>query len=140
MLQRFRSDLVSWLHLAIVLLAALSPAQAMVVCVEPGGSMQLETSAEGRCSSCDDDRTAPSSELRHETDCSCLDIPLPRSGAVVRSHVLPVLDAIDCAHSATVLSTAHVVPLGDLSGPCSRAALGFFPAAVDLARTSVLLI
>jgi hypothetical protein len=72
-----------WLCLAIAVLTGLTPAQGVVLCLEPDGDLCVEvaTAAE-TCSGCvvDSHDIAPDSDQAVPTQepcCSCLDLPVP---------------------------------------------------------------
>jgi len=76
--------LTTWLCLVATLLMGISPGQALVLCLEPGGGVTVDlASEENRCGGCADDAsgwtetTVPAADL---SDCSCIDIPLVLGG------------------------------------------------------------
>jgi hypothetical protein len=73
--------LATWFGLVAYLLSGISPAQQLVVCLEPDGSVVLEAAEASGCTPCDgtEDPSPQVTGLRSAC-CACIDIPLPRQG------------------------------------------------------------
>jgi hypothetical protein len=72
--------IITWLCVAVTLLAGDVPGQAWVLCLEPGGQIALELASEAnRCGGCPGatgdhrDRRVP---VADPSECPCIDIPL----------------------------------------------------------------
>lgn len=82
--------LTTWLCLVATLLMGISPGQALVLCLEPDGSMTVELASGAiRCGGCPEGASCPEgkSGSREVTvpavdpsDCPCIDIPLVLGG------------------------------------------------------------
>lgn len=73
--------LTTWLVLVAYMLSGISPAQQLVVCLEPDGGIVLEAALDSGCTPCGEtEDSAPDSELLAAECCPCVDIPLPSQG------------------------------------------------------------
>lgn len=68
--------LTTWLVLVAYMLSGISPAQQLVICLEPDGSVVLEAAEEGGCTPCGTEEASDEAVLAAEC-CPCVDIPLP---------------------------------------------------------------
>ena len=73
--------LTTWLVLVAYMLSGVSPAQQLVVCLEPDGSIVLEAAVDSGCTPCGEteDSSREGEQLAAEC-CPCVDIPLPTQG------------------------------------------------------------
>lgn len=72
--------LTTWLVLVAYMLSGVSPAQKLVVCLEPGGSVVLEAAEDGGCTPCGPEESSREVEQLAAECCPCVDIPLPTQG------------------------------------------------------------
>jgi hypothetical protein len=84
--------LTIWLLLVVHVLAGVSPAQRLVVCLEPDGGVVLETASPAGCSPCDRDEAGERGCGQDDVEgksgsCACIDIPLPMRDEVPRLKV-----------------------------------------------------
>jgi hypothetical protein len=73
-------ELATWAFLVAYLLTAVAPIQGLVLCLEPDGTVAIETAADADgCEPCGGGSSEP--EGVWVAGCPCVDIPLPsRSG------------------------------------------------------------
>lgn len=73
--------LTTWLVLVAYMLSGVSPAQQLVVCLEPGGGIVLEAAVDSGCTPCGaTEDSAREGEQSAAECCPCVDIPLPSQG------------------------------------------------------------
>jgi hypothetical protein len=72
--------LASWLVLVACVISGVSPAQQLVVCLEPDGSVVLEAAAPAGCTPCGQEDSSREAEQLAAYCCPCIDIPLPTQG------------------------------------------------------------
>lgn len=72
--------LTTWLVLVAYMLSGVSPAQQLVVCLEPDGSVVLEAAEDGACTPCGPEESSQEVEQLAAECCPCVDIPLPMQG------------------------------------------------------------
>ncbi len=77
-MRRHLHKLTTWLVLVAYMLSGVSPAQQLVLCLEPDGSVVLEAAEDSGCTPCGgtEDRSEEAERLAAEC-CPCVDIPLP---------------------------------------------------------------
>lgn len=77
-MKRCLHKLTTWLVLVVYVLSGVSPAQQLVVCLEPDGSVVLEAAEPSGCTPCGvpEDSSGDVESLGVEC-CPCIDIPLP---------------------------------------------------------------
>ena len=84
MLKRSLRILAAWSCVVVVALTGVVPAQGLMLCLEPDGTLALELGfAENDCSGCTSEGTGtqPSDgAATRESGCPCVDIPLISSG------------------------------------------------------------
>jgi len=138
--RRFVRRFVAWSCLAFSLLSALTPAQGVVLCVEPEGAVTIEGAFDAAC--CAEGSTSPEigagavtrngavdQAERSRPGCPCIDVPLvsvaeqrrnePRSGVPGPDHVgvqAPAFAELDLADLAArrrqpCASVPHASPL-----------------------------
>ena len=79
-MRRTLHKLTTWLVLVAYMLSGLSPAQQLVVCLEPDGSVVLEAAEDGGCTPCGPEESSQEVEQLAAECCPCVDIPLPMQG------------------------------------------------------------
>lgn len=68
----------AWAILAVYALAGVAPAQDLVICFEPDGTVAVEAAAPGGCKpTCRSDEVRVDAERPEVACCSCTDIHLP---------------------------------------------------------------
>jgi hypothetical protein len=117
--------LAAWLVLVAYGLSGVSPAHALVLCLEPDGSVALEAAAPAGCTPCGGEQGSGRDVERAGADCCpCVDIPLPTQaeesqarprtcdGAAVAAVAHPpVLRAdVPTAEPAALARPAHAAP------------------------------
>ena len=75
-MRRALHKLTTWLVLFAYMLSGISPAQQLVICLEPDGSVVLEAAEESGCTPCGREETSDEAILAAAC-CPCVDIPLP---------------------------------------------------------------
>lgn len=137
MLSRTHHTLRAWLCLAAALLMGVAPAQGLMLCLEPDGSIELESTANG--GQCDGCTSQPAGEHPaehsffqvHQGCCPCIDVLLPAAGAEPRlaasaeqrvDNVVLGLPAVERALPIRV-SEVRVVPRSDAPRPAQLLAL-----------------
>lgn len=78
MLSELRSRLQAvtvWLCVVVIALVGVVPAQGLVLCLEPDGSMALELGSL-ECGGCSETGQEGIDSATHEEGCSCVDIPI----------------------------------------------------------------
>lgn len=89
----FFQRITAWLCLALVFLTGLTPAQGLVLCLEPDGCISVEiATVANTCNGCDGHEegtrpSAPSAEVATEAGCPCVDLTL--SGSVQEQRIQP---------------------------------------------------
>ena len=77
-MQRGLQRLATWLVLAAYMLSGVSPAQELVLCLEPDGSVVLEAAVPSGCTPCGiPEEPSGEQESVGVECCPCIDIPLP---------------------------------------------------------------
>ncbi len=77
-MRRSIHKLTAWLVLVAYMLSGVSPAQQLVVCLEPDGSIVLEAAEDGGCTPCGGTEESSREVERLAAECCpCVDIPLP---------------------------------------------------------------
>ena len=70
--------LTTWLVLVAYMLSGVSPAQQLVLCLEPDGRVVLEAAEDGGCTPCGGSEESSREVERLAAECCpCIDIPLP---------------------------------------------------------------
>jgi hypothetical protein len=67
----------AWLVLLAYLFSGIAPAEQLVLCIEPDGTVALEMAAPGGCTPCGPESLGDDSEGAGLECCPCTDIPLP---------------------------------------------------------------
>ena len=128
--------LTAWLALAVYLLSGLAPAQELVVCLEPDGTLALEAAEIGGCTPCGGAEELPPEEQQGIgiECCPCTDIPLPTRAedaqAKPKSAGAPDLALPPCLVTVLFVDPAPLPPTG-IDPPGA-------PASLDRIRTVVL--
>ena len=77
-MRRSIHKLTTWLVLVAYMLSGVSPAQQLVLCLEPDGSVVLEAVEDGGCTPCGGTEESSREVERLAGECCpCIDIPLP---------------------------------------------------------------
>ena len=77
-MRRSIHDLAAWLTLVAFLLTGVAPAQQLVVCVEPDGTVAIEAVGQNACAPCGDADGSSDGAGSIGAECErCIDIPLP---------------------------------------------------------------
>jgi len=138
--------LTAWLCLVLGLVSGFSPAQALVLCVEPEGGVSLELAFDGSgCDGCpaSDERGArpDASQLSNApADCACIDIPLAtvveqRRQQADAGHAVPDRHVV-----AWQACAAPWLPAAHAAWSARAASALAAPGSLHVARSVVLLV
>ena len=132
-MRRSIHKLTTWLVLVAYMLSGVSPAQQLVVCLEPDGSVVLEAAEGSGCTPCGGTEESSREVKRLAAECCpCVDIPLPTQGegpqakpkaSDAQSSWFAVLPPF--CHAIVVWTEPGELPLsvGDQPRPAQRLAL-----------------
>jgi len=135
--RRALSRLTTWLVLAVCVLSGVSPAQALVLCLEPDGSVTLEAAEQRGCAPCDDgEDSAMHVEELGVGCCACVDIPLPQGGT--QPQVVARVAEAGLAPALPPAPLARIAEPAPVERRCSARARASAPPKLDLIRTVVL--
>ncbi len=136
-----------WLCLSLAILAGFSPAQSLVICLEPGGHVNLRAETPGQiCGCCDISASASNQSPADErvastvSCCACVDVLVPGSSADQRVEPKPIEFQFAPLTTGSPTPIAHTLPLVPRTICAQRPGLPRPPLSLALIRSVVLLV
>lgn len=124
MLSNRLRTLTAWFCVVVIALVGITPAQGLVLCLEPDGTVALEVGdSDSGCGGCTDSGPEqPSGLPASEENCPCIDIPIFSLGEETQVQPRTFEISLDGpwlapAPACAVVSAAHVESTMRLVGP-----------------------